>query len=403
MGMGFCRLTSTRMMAFFAGGERGPTCAAQRVSLTFANIAGVVPRNLWCCVPAQSAWSQHIALPPRGLGGRSAEADSFASQFWGRRVHPTKASQHELLATCIDVDLEKNVQHAQWHKYTRKTLCSAPTRALSKFQLCAQHCDHLPPPPPDVHISETAFSHRFQKVYTPPPRNKSLAQRTKSSENPQKVPKPTALAHSECPQEICQQHVRAMDVPQDLVHRCDLCPHVRGRSFNYATQVFIPPPPQGCIRRGGARGVRGVWLGPLLPGSPYGPRRRPRRRAKLFFKPKSSWHRRHRSKILAFSLKHWKGRKGGVPPPPLLRCTAVLIHPPPLFMCIPNPADLTNATQTRRQIGNLWRAEKEFEGVAVALDANLQCNPMTVKRDASSNHARLVVPVNVLRALYELG
>ena len=50
----------------------------------------------------------------------TAEAASFASQFWDREVHPTKASQHEFLATCIDVDLEKNVKHAQWHKYTRK-------------------------------------------------------------------------------------------------------------------------------------------------------------------------------------------------------------------------------------------------------------------------------------------
>ena len=50
----------------------------------------------------------------------TAEAASFASQFWDRKVQPTKASQHEFLATCIDVDLQKNVQHAQWHKYTRK-------------------------------------------------------------------------------------------------------------------------------------------------------------------------------------------------------------------------------------------------------------------------------------------
>ena len=42
----------------------------------------------------------------------NAEAASFASQFWDRTVHPTKASQHEFLATCIDVDLEKNVKHA---------------------------------------------------------------------------------------------------------------------------------------------------------------------------------------------------------------------------------------------------------------------------------------------------
>ena len=46
----------------------------------------------------------------------TAEAASFASQFWDCKVHPTKASQQEFLATCIDVDLEKNVKHAQWHK-----------------------------------------------------------------------------------------------------------------------------------------------------------------------------------------------------------------------------------------------------------------------------------------------
>ena len=61
--------------------------------------------------------------------------------------------------------------------------------------------------PPNPHISETAFSHRFQKVYTySPTQNESLAQRTKSSENPRKVPKPTVLAHSECPQEILQHN-----------------------------------------------------------------------------------------------------------------------------------------------------------------------------------------------------
>ena len=37
----------------------------------------------------------------------TAEAASFASQFWDRKAHPTKASQHEFLATCIDLDLEK--------------------------------------------------------------------------------------------------------------------------------------------------------------------------------------------------------------------------------------------------------------------------------------------------------
>ena len=40
------------------------------------------------------------------------EAAAFAAQFWDEKTHPTKALQHEFLATCIDVDLEQNVKHA---------------------------------------------------------------------------------------------------------------------------------------------------------------------------------------------------------------------------------------------------------------------------------------------------
>ena len=47
-------------------------------------------------------------------------AASFASQFWDYKVHPLKASQQDFLATCIDVDLERNIKNAQWHKHTRK-------------------------------------------------------------------------------------------------------------------------------------------------------------------------------------------------------------------------------------------------------------------------------------------
>ena len=50
----------------------------------------------------------------------TAEATAFAAQFWDRKEHPTKASQHEFLATCIDVDLEQDVKHAGRQKYTRK-------------------------------------------------------------------------------------------------------------------------------------------------------------------------------------------------------------------------------------------------------------------------------------------
>ena len=39
----------------------------------------------------------------------TAEAASFASQFWDRKVHPTKASLHEFPAMCIDVPIHKRV------------------------------------------------------------------------------------------------------------------------------------------------------------------------------------------------------------------------------------------------------------------------------------------------------
>ena len=91
----------------------------------------------------------------------TAEATSFASQFWDCEVHPTKASQQEFLATCIDVDSEKNVKHAQWHKWKgsgREQQCgrlgfgiiSGPLCiALSRvsFAVCSEIWSPTPPPP----------------------------------------------------------------------------------------------------------------------------------------------------------------------------------------------------------------------------------------------------------------
>ena len=58
---------------------------------------------------------------------------------------------------------------------------------------------------------------------------------------------------------------------------------------------------------GGERGG-GSFLGPAMVPAEGGPN---------ILKLKSSWHRSRRSKILAVSLKHWKGRGGpGRPPPP---------------------------------------------------------------------------------------
>ena len=87
----------------------------------------------------------------------TAEAASFASQFWDCKVHPTKASKQVLLATRIDVDLEKmgslplwegatmrmiRIQNNQWCLKHCLVLC------IVQFAASAQKCDHLPPPPP---------------------------------------------------------------------------------------------------------------------------------------------------------------------------------------------------------------------------------------------------------------
>ena len=79
---------------------------------------------------------------------------------------------------------------------------------------------------------------------------------------------------------------------------------------------------QGCISRGAGGGLKGGGGGaglagtPLLPGPPCGPRRR--QGGPKYFKRKPSWRR---NKILAVSLKHWKGKRGvqGVAPPLLNR------------------------------------------------------------------------------------
>ena len=90
---------------------------------------------------------------------------------------------------------------------------------------------------------------------------------------------------------------------------------------------------QGSIRRGGGRGggslKRGGGCG-RTPPPPSVPLWSPPKGGRKILKLQSSWHRRRRSKILAVSLKHWKGRRGGGVqegyPLLLLRCTALLIH-----------------------------------------------------------------------------
>ena len=145
----------------------------------------------------------------------TAEAASFESQFWDRKVHPTKASQQDFLATCLDVDLEKNVKHPQWHKYTRKrghqttmttiqiqnnqwSLKHCPVlRTVHCAAPFAQKCDHLPPPLTHTFLKRPFLTDFKKYSHTPPQQDEILVHWTKSSSNLGKVPKPTVLAHSE--------------------------------------------------------------------------------------------------------------------------------------------------------------------------------------------------------------
>ena len=140
----------------------------------------------------------------------TAEAASFASQFWDCKVHPTKASLHEFLATCIDVDLEKSVQHAQWQ--WSLPLWKGATMRTIRIQsnqwslehcsvLCivqsagpfAQKCDHLPPPPPPHTSLKRPSLTGFKKcTHTPPPKRQHFGAWD------QKFTKPRKSAKTDC-------------------------------------------------------------------------------------------------------------------------------------------------------------------------------------------------------------
>ena len=122
----------------------------------------------------------------------TAKAAFFASQFWDCKVHPTKASQEEFLATCLDVDLEKNVKQGDvslcapmgslpvWKGATMTTTriqsnqwSPEHCRVLRIVHFAtpfAQKCDHPPPPPPTHTSLKRLFLTHFKKYsHTPPP------------------------------------------------------------------------------------------------------------------------------------------------------------------------------------------------------------------------------------------
>ena len=73
------------------------------------------PRTRGSQQPTCTHTEHHILTTTEAAAAEAAaaEAAAFAAQFWDKKTHPTQASQHEFLATCIDVDLEQDVKHAQ--------------------------------------------------------------------------------------------------------------------------------------------------------------------------------------------------------------------------------------------------------------------------------------------------
>ena len=88
------------------------------------------------------------------------------------------------------------IQNNQWFLEHCSILC------IIQFAAPFAHkCDHLSTPHTFL---KRPFLTDFKKcTHTPPPkRDEILAHWTKSSQNQGKVPKPTVLVHTECPQDI---------------------------------------------------------------------------------------------------------------------------------------------------------------------------------------------------------
>ena len=133
-----------------------------------------------------------------------------------------------------------------------------------------------------------------------------------------------------CRHRLLKKHFRRLWCPI-FPHVCQCIRHSPHLRFPSVTEWQIaqhPPPPEGCIRKGG----RGVWLGPP---SSQGPPMVPAEGGRKIFQSSNPLGTE------GTEAKFWRsasnierggegGPGGGVNPPPL-RCTAVPIHhcPPP--------------------------------------------------------------------------
>ena len=96
------------------------------------------------------------------------------------------------------------IRNNQWSPECCSILC------VVQFPALCTNCDHLTPPPPNPCSSETAFSPRFQKAYMEPPPPPPTKTERNFGTLDQKFRKPTALAQTEYPREICEVASRDM-------------------------------------------------------------------------------------------------------------------------------------------------------------------------------------------------
>ena len=136
---------------------------------------------------------------------------------------------------------------------------------------------------------------------------------------------PATTAHTLQPTPHTRPSVRHTRNPQIAILTHEANKEFGRVSPSAAAHAGSGGPGRDVLEGGGLKGGwwgRGVGQGrALLLGSPGGPRPKASRKF-LGLHPL-----RRRSKLLAVSLKHWKGRRGRGGPPLLLRCTAVLMHP----------------------------------------------------------------------------
>ena len=120
---------------------------------------------------------------------RTLAGECYQSVWQGhRKTHPTKASQQEFLATCIDVDVEKNVKYQHRQKYTIKrghrnhqskhdsTVQCQCLCALSNVLRCAERVNTPPPPGPTHTFLKWPFLTDFKKyIHNPTLRDDTFA------------------------------------------------------------------------------------------------------------------------------------------------------------------------------------------------------------------------------------